>query len=186
MLTILRNVLGQQLLGVQNLLGLDLNVRRLSLRPTERLVNHDARIGQGLALARRPRPEQKGAHGGGHAKADRLYIAGNELHGVVNGESRRDGSAGAVDVERNVLVGVFVGEVEELCDENVGDFVVDFGAEEEDAVFEETTDDIELSGLSIDSGEGRWTRRLGSRFGRIGRRVLSVMRIVRLSVDLVQ
>jgi len=47
-------------------------------------------------------------------------------------------------------------EVEELGDEDVGDFVVDIGSEEEDAVFEETGDYVDLSGSTCDGWEGGW------------------------------
>ena len=105
-------------------------------------MNHYAGIGEGFALARCSGAEEEGSHGGGHAEADRLDVAGDELHGVVDCQSGGDGSPRAVDVEGDVLFGVFVGEVEELGDEDVGHFVVDVGAEEEDAVFEEAGDDI--------------------------------------------
>jgi len=113
LIRVVRNVLVQQRLGKQNLLGLNLNVGRLSLRPTERLVDHDAGVGQRFALAGRARPQQKGPHAGGHAEAHRLHVAGNELHGVKNGQSRRHAAARRVDVQGNVLVGVLVGEVQE-------------------------------------------------------------------------
>ena len=82
-----------------------------------------------------------------------MDIAGDELHGVINGETSADGPTGGVDVDGNVLFGVFVGEVEELGDEDVGDFVVDVSAEEEDAVFEEAGDDVELTGSTVDGGD---------------------------------
>jgi len=40
--------------------------------------------------------------------------------------------------------------------EDVGDFVVDVGSEEEDAVFEEAGDYVDLAGAAFDCGEGGW------------------------------
>ena len=57
-------------------------------------MDHDPGIGQGLALAGCPRSQQKGAHGGGHAEADRLDVAGDEFHGIVNGQTGRNGATG--------------------------------------------------------------------------------------------
>lgn len=92
-----------------------------------------------------------------------MYITGDEFHSIVNGQSGRDGSTGGVDVEGDVFIGVIVGEVEELGYEDVGYFVVYVGSEEEDAVFEETGDYIDLStGGSFDGWEG-WCS--GAAFG---------------------
>ena len=112
-------------------------------------------LGKRLALARSAGSQQKGSHTGCHAKTHRLNIAGNELHRVVNGQSCRHGTAGTVNVESNVLVGIFVGEIEELCNQDIGDFIVHVGSQKQDAVFKETGNDIELSGLTLNSGKGR-------------------------------
>ena len=97
-------------------------------------MNHYAGIGEGFALARCSGAEEEGSHGGGHAEADRLDVAGDELHGVVDCQSGGDGSSGTVDVEGNVFGGVFVGEVEKLSNEDIGNFVIDALTEEDDAV----------------------------------------------------
>ena len=49
---------------------------------------------------------------------------------------------GRVDVEGDVLAGVLGLEVEELGDDDVGDLVVDGGAEEHDAVLEQAGVDV--------------------------------------------
>jgi len=53
-------------------------------------------------------------------------------------------------------------EVEELGYEDVGDFVVDVGSEEEDAVFEEAGDYVDLARAAFNCGEGG---RFGASFG---------------------
>lgn len=72
------NVLIQEGLGEQNLLGLYLNVGCGSLRPSKGLVDHDSGVGEGLSLPRRPGPQQERPHTGGHAEAHGLNIARNE------------------------------------------------------------------------------------------------------------
>lgn len=92
------------------------------------------------------------------------------MHSVINGQSGTDTSPRRVNVESNVFFGIVVGKVEELSDENVGDLVVDVGAEEENAIFEETGDDVELgTGGAVNCGEGRrGARLLWGFFGLVG------------------
>mmetsp|Transcript_7092 Transcript_7092/g.10650 ORF Transcript_7092/g.10650 Transcript_7092/m.10650 type:complete len:277 (-) Transcript_7092:219-1049(-) len=152
LITVLRNVSIQNLPYEENLLCLYLNIGRLSLRPTQRLVNHDATVGQRPPLPRSAGPQQKRPHARRHPEAHGVDIARHVLHGIVNGHAGADAPPGRVDVERNVLGGVLVGEVEELGDEDVGDLVVDSLAEEDDAVLEEAGDDVLLGGAVVDDG----------------------------------
>ena len=112
LIAILGNVRIQHLANEENLLRLNLNVGGLALRSSEGLVDHDSRVGQGASLARRSGSEEEGSHGCCHAKADCGDIAGNVLHGVVNGHAGRDAASGTVDVEGNVFGGVLLSEVE--------------------------------------------------------------------------
>ena len=58
------------------------------LEAAERLVDHDARVRQSVALAVGAGGEQHRAHGGGLADADGGHVGLDELHGVVDGEPR--------------------------------------------------------------------------------------------------
>lgn len=60
-------------------------------------MDHDAGVGEGLALALGTRAEQEGAHGSCGAKAHGGDVAGDVLHGVIDGHAGRDGAAGGVD-----------------------------------------------------------------------------------------
>ncbi len=142
---VLRHVLVEARLDEQNLLGLDFNICRGSLCPSEGLVDHDTGIGQGLALPRSTGTQQKGSHTRRHSETDSLNVARDELHRIVNGKSSTNGATGRVDVESNVLVGVVVSEVEELSDKDVRDFVVDVSSEQENSILEEARDDIQLT-----------------------------------------
>ena len=99
----------------------------LPLCPAKRLVDHDPRVGQRLTLPLRPRPQQERAHRRCHAEANRLDVAWDELHGVVDGEAGGDGAAGGVYVQGDVLVGIVLGQVQQLGDEHVGDLPRDGG-----------------------------------------------------------
>jgi len=65
----------------------------LSLRASERLVNHDAAVGQRAALALCAGAQQEGAHRGGGAEADRVDVARNVLHSVEDGHASGHGAA---------------------------------------------------------------------------------------------
>ena len=142
-------------LDKEDFLGLDLNVGGLSLGSSEGLVDHDAGVGERFALAGRSGSQQKGSHAGGHAKANRLDIAGDELHRVVNGKAGRHGPTGRIDVESNVLVGVFVGQVQQLSHQHVAHLIVDIGPQQQYTILEQPGNHIELTRLTIDGRKRR-------------------------------
>lgn len=71
-------------------------------------------------------------------KTDGRDVVLDELHRVINGEQRRDVTAGAVDVNVDVLVWVFAFKVNQLCANQVGDRVVDWSTENDYVLFEQT------------------------------------------------
>ena len=87
--------------------------------------------------------EQHRGGRGGLTDADRRHVGLDVLDRVVDREETRDLATGRVDVDRDVLVGVFALEVQELRHHQVGDRVVDRRAEEDDALLEETRVDVE-------------------------------------------
>ena len=136
LITIFGNVRIQYFPNEQYLLRLNLNVSRLSLSTAQWLMDHDARIGQRPSLPRRTGPQQEGPHARGHTKAYRGHIARNVLHRIVNGHSGGHAPPRTVDVERNILGGVLVGQVQELGHEDVGDFIIHTLTEEDDPVLQ--------------------------------------------------
>lgn len=52
------------------------------------------------------------------------FLLGLYLHGVVDGHACRHGSTGRVDVKGDVLLGIVVGEVQQLRHEHVGHLVI--------------------------------------------------------------
>ena len=111
---VLRQNFIQAALHIRDALGVDLDIRDLTLRAAGRLMDHDLRVRQGEALALRAGRQQERAHGRGHADADRGNIALDILHGVINRKSGRYHAARAVDVKRNILVRIFAFKKEQL------------------------------------------------------------------------
>lgn len=84
-------------LDEKDLLGLNLDISGLARGASKGLVDHDAGVGQRLALALSSGAEEEGTHGGSSAKAHGRNVARNVLHGVVDGHAGGDGAAGGVD-----------------------------------------------------------------------------------------
>jgi hypothetical protein len=76
-------------------------------------------------------------HGGGGARlahAHRVDRWAHELHGVVHGEQGGHVAARRVDVEVHRALHVLALEVQQLGDDQVGDVLVERGAQEHDAL----------------------------------------------------
>jgi hypothetical protein len=126
-----------------DLLGVDLDVRRLALEAGADLVDQDLRVGQRHALAGRAARQQQGAHRHRDADADRLHVRLDELHRVVDREARVHRAARRVDVDRDVLVGVLGLEVQQLRHDEVRDLVVHGCPQEDDALVQQPAVDVE-------------------------------------------
>ena len=125
------------LLDDGELLGLDGDVGRAAGHPAQRLVHQDAGVRQRVTLALGARRQQELAHRGGHAHRVGGDVAGRQHHGVVDRHAGADRSARGVDVEVDVLGGVFGGEQQNLRAQPIGDFVVHLRAQEDDALGEQ-------------------------------------------------
>ena len=141
---VVREDLVEQLAHPDDLLGLDLDVDRLAGRATVRLVDEHPGVREDEALARRAGREQHRRGRRGLADADRLHVGLDVLHRVVDREQPGDLAARRVDVHRDVLVGIFGLEEQQLGDDEVRDRVVDRRAEEDDAVVREPRVDVPL------------------------------------------
>jgi len=64
------------------------------------------------------------------------------LHRVINRETRGDYSAGAVDIETDFFVGIFVIEKQHLRHDDIRDVIVNRVTEKNDAVFQQQRIDI--------------------------------------------
>src|SRR5215467_4886499 len=77
----------QQFARAQDLLGVDLDVRRLALHATPRLMDEDVGVRQGVPPSRRAAGEEDRSHRVRHADADRGHRRADVLHRVVDGET---------------------------------------------------------------------------------------------------
>ena len=64
-----------------------------------------------------------------------------------------------INVQCDILVGIFICQVQKLGDQDIGDFVIDVGSKQQDAILQQSTDDIQLPRFPINSGKGRRTGR---------------------------
>lgn len=86
--------------------------------------------------------EQQGAHGSCLTKTDGGDGGLNVLHRVVDGETSRDAATGGVDVEVYGLLRVVGFEEEKLGDDGGRCCLFDFTVEADDALSEETGEDV--------------------------------------------
>ena len=99
-------------------------------------MNHDLRVGQRHPLALGPCGQKESTHAGSHADADGGDIALDVLHGVINGHSRRDRTAWAVDIELDILIRVLRLQIQQLGHHKAGCGIVDLLGQEDDPVVE--------------------------------------------------
>jgi hypothetical protein len=104
---------------------------------TEWLVDHDLRIGQDEAFALLPRHEHHGTTALCAADAVGRDVAGKEPHDVIHRQRVVDDTAGAVDVEVDILVLLHALQVEHLHDDAGRRHVIDLADQEDHAVFVE-------------------------------------------------
>src|SRR3954471_9066469 len=138
---------------------MDLDVRGLALESAAGLVDEDPRVREGRALAFAPAGEQQRAHRHRHPEADGRDVGLDELHRVVDRQPGVDLASRGVDVEADVLVGVFGLQVQQLGDDEVGDLVVDGRADEHDPLVEQARVDVEgalAAGALLDDHRDEW------------------------------
>src|SRR4029077_15558911 len=127
----------------KDLLGVDLDVRRLALDALgERLVDEDLGVGQGHAHARVAARKKDRRAARGETRAQRGDLGTDVLHRVVYRQRRGERSARAVVVDLDVLLGSLVLQEQELRGHGARHVVVDDAAHEDDAVPEETRIDV--------------------------------------------
>ncbi|CDN42670.1 hypothetical protein BN871_BS_00270 [Paenibacillus sp. P22] len=139
----------QLLLGLENPVRVDLDVRGLASNAAQRLMDHDLAVGKREALALGSCGQQQGPHAGGHAYADRGNIRLDELHCIINTHAGRDRTAGRVDVQVDILLRIVSRKEEQLGDDGIGDVIVDGAAKKDNPVLEETGIDIVRSFTAV-------------------------------------
>ena len=175
----LTGVLGDQphhhVLGVLEVLGLDLDVDRAAADAGRALVHQHPRVRQRVALAGRAGREQELPHAGGQSHGQGADVVGDQPHRVVDGQPGRDRAARRVDVEADVALRVLGGEQQQLGAQPVGDRVVHLLAEHDDALVQQPCGELVVErsrppgrvGCRFWSSgtSGSWDSRVGSRRG---------------------
>src|ERR1044071_2206963 len=139
-------VLGQDavelLARLEHLARRDLDVGGLPGGAAEGLVDHDLRVREAVALARRAGGEQHRAHAGRGAQGGGADGPLPELPRVLDREARRDDAARTLDVQVDVAVRILALEKDHLGDDQVRDVVVDRRPDEDDAILEQARVDV--------------------------------------------
>mmetsp|Transcript_4297 Transcript_4297/g.6301 ORF Transcript_4297/g.6301 Transcript_4297/m.6301 type:complete len:218 (-) Transcript_4297:152-805(-) len=148
-------------LGKQDFLGLNFNIGSLSLCASQGLMNHNTCIGKRTAFAGCSGTQQEGTHTGSHTKAYRADIAGDVLHCVVNSHTGRHGSTGRINVKCNVLFGIFIGQIQKLGHQHIGNFIINLLSQQQNTIFQQTGNHIHLG--TIAHINDRHTNRCGGR-----------------------
>jgi hypothetical protein len=166
----LPGVLGVQLVqrvaGLEDLPRVDVDIGRLALEAGEHLVDDHPRVRQRVALALGAGREQEAAHRAGLPHADRGDVAVQVLHGVVDRQTGGHMAARRVDVQHDVLLGLFGVEEQQLRDHHVGHVVIDRGAEEDDAILEQAGEDVPAALAAVRLLQDGWNERIHGRLHR--------------------
>ena len=114
-------------------------------------MNHDFCVRESETLALCAASEQECAHGCGGAHADSVHITLDVLHGVVDCQTSSDRAARRIDVEENILVGVFGLQEKHLADDGIRSCVSYFVTQEDDSDLEQTGKQVvrALTALSL-------------------------------------
>ena len=108
--------------------------------------------------------QQEGAHAGGKADAQRGHVGLDELHGVEDAQTRRDGAAGGIDVEMDVLVRVLAFQIQHLGHGQVGGLVHHRAHQEHHALTQQARVDVvgTLAPTALLDDDGHHAQALGS------------------------
>ena len=136
--------------GSDDMICGDLDVLRLSLRPTERLMDHDLRVWESISLSFGSSCEDDRPHRGRHTDTDRDDIRLDELHRIIDRKTCGHMSSWRVDIESDIFLRICLLEVEELSDDSIRDGTIDRISEENNPIFEESRVDIIGSLLTTD------------------------------------
>ncbi|VXA83560.1 conserved hypothetical protein [Aeromonas veronii] len=155
----------QGIFDLQDLLGVDLDIRCLTLEATQRLVDHHAGVRQAETLALGAASKQEGTHGAGLPHADGADIRLDELHGVVDGHTCSHRTTRRVDVNIDVLVRILGLEEQQLGNHQIGHVIFNLTGQEDHPLFQQTGVNIvgtfTLGSLFDHDGDQRIAGRIG-------------------------
>ena len=105
-------------------------------------MNHHSRVGKSRSLARSSGSKKDAAHRCCHACADSRHIRRNELHGIVNTQTSRYRTTGRIDINLNILRGIYRLQKKQLRLNNVGHIVIYGSTKEYDTIHHKTREHI--------------------------------------------
>ena len=117
------------------MLSRDVDLCGLALGSAGGLVDHDLSIGESEPLSFGAAGKQECAHAGCHSDTGGAYVAFDIIHRIVDRHTGCNGAAGAVDVQIDILIGVFRLQEQKLCHHKAGGHVIDLFSQEDDPVF---------------------------------------------------
>src|SRR5690554_408835 len=133
----------QGMANLQDLAGVDLDIRCLALISAQRLVDHHAGIGQAGTLALGTTGNQESTHAGRLANTQGRNVRLDELHGVVDRHARSYGATWAVDVQVDIFVRVFGFQEQQLGNHKVRHVIFNRANQENHPLLEQTRINVE-------------------------------------------
>ena len=128
--------------GPQDFLGVNVHVGGLPLETAQRLMDHDPRMRQRVALAGRAGRQQQRPHARRLPDAQGADVGTAELHRVVHRKPGADRPPGGIDVQGDVLVRVLRLQEQDLRHHQVGHVVVDAAHDEDHPLLEQARIDV--------------------------------------------
>ena len=123
--------------GLEDFLGLDLDVGNLPADLPVGLMNHDLGMGQREAFSLGAAGQEDSSAAGSQPDAVSRHGATEDLHRVVDGQGGADAAARRVDIEVDFLAAILALQVEQLHHQLVGIAVVDLALEKDDTVLQQ-------------------------------------------------
>ena len=127
---------------LDDVLGVALDVTRLTLETARRLMQQDAGVGQRIAHALLTRRKQKRAHGRGLTDAKGGDGRPDELHRVVDRHAGGDDAPRRVDVHGDLFLRAIRLQKEQLRRDQRGDLVFDRARDKDDALLQQARIDV--------------------------------------------
>ena len=137
---------------------MDRHVGRLALRPAHDLMDQDFAVRQDAPLTFGPGRQQQRRRRCRQSDADRRHVSFDILHRVIDRQGRRHLSAGRIDIQLDVFLGILRIQKQQLGNDAISHAVVDRSAQKDDAVLQQARIDIigpfSIAGL-FDNGRNK-------------------------------
>src|SRR6266536_2705991 len=140
--SVLRDDSDEAFLQLKHVIDLPCYVARRALRTAGNLMDHDVGIRQRKTFAFRACAKEHSRHTRSHPKAVSRHVASEKLHRIIYRESCSHRAARRIDVDVDVLLGVFHLQKEKLSDDEIRNVIVHRRSDEDDTILEQPRIDI--------------------------------------------